>query len=139
MSVRRSLRGEDSPAKFEVHRADGCDTMNLGLGDRLVVVVGQGVGLGDPGSPVGPDNYNSAWYHLRPDGRLELAAGSSWIEGLPSNTTLDALLASTDAMPSTDTADPLETSDVTGWPVGIALSVVLVGLLVAMRRLRTRS
>jgi hypothetical protein len=133
MTVRRELRAADSPPTFDVHRADGCDTMSLGLGDRLVVVIGQGVGLGDAESPVGPDNYNSAWYHLRPDGGLELAAGSSWIEALPRTTTLEALLAATDGMPSTDAAySATDRAEFSAPPSWIAL-LALIGFLAAMR------
>jgi hypothetical protein len=142
MTVRRQLRGADSPLTFEVHRAGGCDTMNLGLGDRLVVAVGRSDGLAAPPADllVPPDNYNSVWYHLRADGRLELAAGSSWIEVLPNDTTLAALLSAVDGMPSTDVADGISDREDTAAPsLGIVIAAAVIGLLAAMRRTRPRA
>ena len=136
MTVLRVLRGGDVPATFEVRRADGCDTMNLVPGDRLVAALGS-TGLSNPSPPadwqsVGADNYNSGWYRVLPDGGLRLVPGSSWLEGLAEDTSIEALLRAVDGLPATDAVDP---APATGDDHLILVLAALAGLLAGFRRL----
>jgi hypothetical protein len=106
LAVVHVFGGADVPAYFNVGRAAGCDTINLKLGDQLVVAISSGANLhlpagSDPG--YGPDNYNSAWYELTAGSRLRLAPGSAWVAGLGRNTTIAELLKAM-GLPPTDVA-----------------------------------
>jgi len=135
MTVTRTLRGRDVPTTFEVDRAAGCDTMNLSLGDRLIVVVSRGVDLHvprgtDPG--YGADNYNSAWYRMLGGDRINLVRDSAWVAGVPGRSTIEALVRATTGLPATD-AVPM------GDAGGLALASVFgAALLLSGKRPLTR-
>lgn len=136
MLVRRVLRGGNVPATFEVQRAGGCDTMKLALGDRLAAAIGSTWLLGPSPAPdwrsVGANNYNSVWYRVLPDGGLQLVPGSSWLEDLAKDTSIDALLRAVDRMPATDTVGP---APAIGGGYLVLVLASLAGLLAGFRRL----
>ena len=107
LAVRRTLQGNDIPARFEMVRANGCDSMNLSLGDKLIVAVGESADLWVPRGTeprFGADNYNSAWYRLLGGGRISLVRGSAWVSGVDRRSTIAALESATDGLPPTDVA-----------------------------------
>ena len=131
MTVTRTLRGHDVPATFEVVRAAGCDSMNLSLGDRLIVVVSGGVDLHvprgrDPG--YGADNYNSAWYRMLGGGRINLLRASAWVAGVPGRSTIEALVRATNGLPATDAAPARDASGLLLAPTFLAALLLGVRL-----------
>jgi hypothetical protein len=141
LSVRRTLRGHDIPATFEVVRANGCDSIKLTMGERLVVAVGQGADLRvpmgtEPG--FGADNYNSAWYRRTANGTISLVRGSAWVAGIEGRSTVAELLAATASLPPTDSLAWERGAESGTAPVVAALAIALAVTGAAWITLRLR-
>ncbi len=118
LEVLRSIR---VPPTIEVVRASGCDTMNLALGDRLVVAVGDGVDLTvprgtDPG--YGVDNYNSAWYRVLSPDRVRLVHDRPGSLALRGSVSVEDVLRAVDGLPPTDVVPGSD-----NWLTGVVLIV----------------
>jgi hypothetical protein len=139
LSTRRVLRGENVPKTIEVVRANGCDTMRLAIGERLIVAVVKGADLSIPrgGAPgYGVDNYNSAWYRLFEPDRLRLVRGSAWLPGLQGAASIEDVLRVADGLPATDAGSGPSAGSSTP-TVGLAIGGLLgvcFGLRVGSRR-----